>query len=391
MKRILILTFYYEPDFCAGSFRNTPLANEIASIAQSNAIIDVITTQPNRYQSFKDRASSFETHGNLEINRIDVPTHKSGFFDQIKSFAAFYFGALKLIKGRKYDLVYASSSRLFTAYLGKKIAQKNHCPYYIDVRDIFVETMQDVLPKIPILKPLLLLVLGKFIEKPTFNSASHINLVSKGFESYFSNFNVNQFSYYPNGIDDVFINLKQNEHISNSPKVITYAGNIGEGQGLEKIIPLLAKKLGNNFMIKIIGDGGTKQKLQNCIDEENINNVQIINPVKRDQLIHYYKNSHYLFLHLNSLAAFEKVLPSKIFEYGALDLPIIAGVSGYAATFINQNITNCFVTNPCNADAIVDWILRTEYKLENRDDFIDKYSRKRVTTKLANSILSYLK
>ena len=30
MKRVVYLTFYYQPDLCAGSFRNTPLAIELA-------------------------------------------------------------------------------------------------------------------------------------------------------------------------------------------------------------------------------------------------------------------------------------------------------------------------------------------------------------------------
>ena len=42
MKRITYLSFYFEPDLCAGSFRNTPLLKELSFQAKSqNIIIDL--------------------------------------------------------------------------------------------------------------------------------------------------------------------------------------------------------------------------------------------------------------------------------------------------------------------------------------------------------------
>ena len=50
MKRIVYLTFYFKPDLCAGSFRNSPLAFELSQQASlENAFIDLYTTFPNRY------------------------------------------------------------------------------------------------------------------------------------------------------------------------------------------------------------------------------------------------------------------------------------------------------------------------------------------------------
>ena len=57
--------------------------------------------------------------------------------------------------------------------------------------------------------------------------------------------------------------------------IITYAGNIGEGQGLEKIITKIAIKLGNSYEIHIIGDGGRKKALVEKLD--GINNVKLFN------------------------------------------------------------------------------------------------------------------
>lgn len=67
MKKILYLSFYFEPDLCAGSFRNSPLARELAKQVESVASIDVFTTVPNRYSSFSAEAQQDEHIGNLRI------------------------------------------------------------------------------------------------------------------------------------------------------------------------------------------------------------------------------------------------------------------------------------------------------------------------------------
>ena len=105
MKRILVLSFYYQPDLCAGSFRCTALVEELA---KTGASIHVITTAPNRYESFNVKAKESETKYNVSIDRITIPSHKSGMADQIKAFYVFYRGAKKLAAIRDYDLIFAA-------------------------------------------------------------------------------------------------------------------------------------------------------------------------------------------------------------------------------------------------------------------------------------------
>lgn len=390
MKKILVLSYYFQPDLSAGSFRNSSLVAELSKQLGENGIIHVITTQPNRYSTFKDKALFHETYDNVIIDRIEVPEHKSGFRDQIFSYIRFYRRVLNIIGKNKYDLIYASSSRLFTAYLGKVIATRFHVPLYLDIRDIFVETMVDVLKKIPVFKPLILKLIIQFVEKPTFRRANHINLVSEGFKDYFTNSSNCKFTYYPNGIDDVFMNIEQADNLPSMPKIITYAGNIGEGQGLEKILPEAAKLIGDDFIFQVIGDGGTRGLLEKAIEKEGINNIKLVNPVKRNELLEIYKHSHYLFLHLNNYKAFERVLPSKIFEYGAFNMPIVAGIPGYSRSFAEKNLSNCFVFDPCDYLALANWLKTHHYRLEKRSEFINNFSRTSINKKLALSILSYL-
>ena len=392
MKRIVYLTFYFKPDLCAGSFRNSPLALELSYQAKlKNTIIDLYTTSPNRYSTFKTEALEYEELDNLRIHRIKLPTHKSGMIDQVLSFSKFYWEVRKMNSSKKADLVFASSSRLFTAFLGYKIAKKSKAPHFLDIIDIFVDTMSDVL-KPSVFKPIIISFL-KHIENKTFNYANHINLISEGFKEYFSKFKNKSFSFFSNGIDNEFLKNDNslNQIKNGNTKLIVYAGNIGEGQGLDKIVPQAAKKLGNNFTFLIYGDGGAKNKLQKEIDNLKVENVILKDPVSRFELKSIYNSADYLFLHLNDYSAFKKVLPSKIFELATYPKTIIAGVSGYSAGFIKKEVPNSYVFNPCDIRSLVGFLENDKTSSNfNRKEFKTKFSRSTINKQLSANIINYI-
>jgi len=383
------LTFYYEPDLCAGSFRNTALVESLSKKLSDGDCLDVFTTYPNRYHTYKQEVPYLEKQGAVTIHRVPVPEHKSGFLDQMLTFKAFFTATRNMVKDRHYDLVFASSARLFTAYLGYTIAKTKKLPLYLDIRDIFVDVMEDML-KNQIAKTAVLPLI-RTVERITFDNASHINLLSKGFADYFKKFKCSSYSYYPNGIDEIFLDTETTRKTGRTDKniQIVYAGNIGEGQGLEKIIPQAAAKLGDTYQFVIIGDGGTKTLLDGDLQKLKITNVEIKKPVSRSELKQYYANADYLFLHLNSYKAFEKVLPSKIFEYAVYDKPIIAGVSGFAREFLREKVENIILFKPCDADDFINNLKSYKYKCERRSSFIDTFKRSAINEKMAQSILRF--
>ncbi len=389
MKRILYLSFYFEPDLCAGSFRNTPLAKELARLVRNVAEVDVITTIPNRYKSFSVDSSEIQQIENLSITRIMMPLHKSGFIDQANLFRHFYFATKKISRGYKYDLVFASSSRLFTAYLVYELAKEMKVPLYLDIRDIFTDTMNEVITNRMIKKVVLPSLLH--IERKTFNYASHINLISEGFRPYFEKYLKAKYSYFTNGIDEEFV-FRDNfsEALHPTVKTITYAGNIGEGQGLHKIIPQAAEALGKEYRFLIIGDGGARRLLEEEINKRRLSNIKIERPVKRNELIEIYKGSHFLMLHLNDYKAFEKVIPSKIFELGAFPRPILAGVSGYARLFMEKNISDLILFQPAHPEDLVQKLKLYQYSIPKRNEFIHRFGRDQINLEMAKSIISYL-
>ena len=112
----------------------------------NNISIDIICSTPNRYKNYRPNVDKMQTNG-INIQRVRVNKHSGGILSQSIAFMIFSLGVIKKTKNKEYDIVFASSSRLMTAalaaYICKKYKKKN--PYlYLDIRDIFFDTIDDL-------------------------------------------------------------------------------------------------------------------------------------------------------------------------------------------------------------------------------------------------------
>ena len=114
--------------------------------------------------------------------------------------------------------------------------------------------------------------------------------------------------------------------------------------------------------------------------------------MSRSALIKEYQQADILFLHLNDYAAFKRVLPSKIFEYSMLGKPILAGVAGYSATFLQEHVSWASVFLPCNS---IDGIKKLNRLIaecsaissEKINIFYRQFNRQSLTQTLATEIV----
>lgn len=383
---ILILSFYYPPDISAGSFRTKALVNSLLKDNDKKLTITVLTTQPSRYQSYSPPAPSVEESESVTIKRISVATCHNGMFGQAMLFLQYAKGVIKSIQGEEYDLVFATSSRMMTATLGSLVARKLSTKLFLDLRDLLTDALPDILPKH--IGPFAAWTL-RFVERWTLLKAQSVNLASPGFVKYFkSRYPNTPFTVYTNGIDDIFI---ENPQLQNKPVTaklnILYAGNIGIGQGLHHIIPQLAAKLSHQAKFIIVGCGSAITQLRSALAQHNVTNVDIIEPVRRADLIKFYQDADVLFLHLNDMPSLKSVIPSKLFEYAATEKPILGGLSGFSAEFASNNISNIGLFKPCDVESALTALQELHIGMTDRRDFISKFSRKNIVRKMANELL----
>ncbi|MFJ2427317.1 glycosyltransferase family 4 protein [Pseudomonas sp. NPDC087804] len=390
--RILVLSFYYPPDLAAGSFRIDALVKALLANAGDNVQVDVVTTQPNRYHSFGAAAAQLQESPRLSVRRIPLPMHESGLLDQARAFAFYALGVRKAVQGKDYDLVVASSSRLMTAALGACVGYFIKTPLYLDIRDIFVDTLPELFPSR--FGQLAAWIFSR-IERLTIGQASRVNLISPGFLSYFAaHYPARDFSTFTNGVDEMFFKqLPGNVAVAPSGQLIrvVYAGNIGTGQGLHLILPEMAKRLEGVARFTIIGAGGALEKLQMTLKLRGVTNVEVIAPVERKALLKFYQDADVLFLHLNSFKSFRRVIPSKLFEYAATGKPILAGLAGYSARFTQAKISNASVFEPCDIEGAVQALLSLSLAPVTRETFMQDYSRVSIQKRMAIDVLETLR
>ena len=276
-----------------------------------------------------------------------------------------------------------------TASLGAWVAKQTNSKLYLDIRDLFTDTMSNIFVK----KPLrILMPIFYKLEKWTFGSADKLNVVSAGFLDHIKKIIPNLSpSVYTNGVDKIFLKKDFSTNQTKSKPLVLYAGNIGDGQALHKIIPLAANEF-KDIQFRVIGDGSARELLTNNFLFKSQTNIELSKPVLRHELIEEYKKADILFIHLNEYEAFQKVLPSKIFEYAATGKPILAGVSGYAAKFLCEQVRGVEVFNPCDIKTMKHGLqkLLNGPKIIDREIFLSNYNRKFIMKKMANDILSIL-
>jgi glycosyltransferase involved in cell wall biosynthesis len=389
--RVLVLTFYYPPDLSAGAFRMKAFVPALSNRLPPGSTIDVLTTLPNRYRTFNVAVPDEEQIGPVRIRRIAVPVHRSGLLDQTRSFGAYARSVLGKVRSERYDLVFATSSRLMTAVLGSVVARRHDAVLYLDLRDIFVETMREVLPARVswVFGPPLSL-----LERFAVRRASAVNLVSEGFADYFRpRYPDRHYSFVTNGIDDEFLGpdwRAPRPTAATAERTILYAGNMGEGQGLHTVVPALARALRGEARFRLIGDGGKRVVLETALQRTGVDNVEIITPMDRVALLDEYQQADVLFLHLNDYNAFRRVLPSKIFEYAATGKPIWAGVAGYAAQFFRTHVADAVVFPPGDVEAALSGWRDLDFAARSRTGFVQAFSRQKTSEALADDVFRWV-
>ncbi len=390
-KRILFLTFFYPPDLSAGAFRACSLVKVLQRYTGQDVQLEVLTTQPNRYSSYVAQVESLEESPGLYVRRVHLPQVREGFIGQAISFWRYARKVSRLVSTEEYDLVVATSSRLMTAVLGAWVAYRRKARLYLDIRDIFVENLSVLFPRS------LATPLGWFfgaLERWSLNRADKVNLVSEGFLGYFQpRYPGRQFSVFSNGVDDAFTDCAFGSLLAEAvgqPLQVLYAGNVGDGQGLHLILPDLAERMRGRVHFRVVGAGGRLEALRDEVARRSINNVELLPPVAREQLLQLYGAADVLFLHLNDFPAFKRVLPSKLFEYAATGKPIWAGVSGYAAGFIYREVGNVAVFNSCDVGGAIQALETLTLGITDRAGFVEIYSRERIMDDMACDILQLL-
>jgi hypothetical protein len=170
------------------------------------------------------------------------------------------------------------------------VARRVGAPLHLDIRDLFTLNICELLTRSP---ARVLLPLIRLIEIRAFRRAARVNVVSEGFVTHIRSVAPEaDIRCFTNGIDDIFLAKEfAKTGLRDDLLLILYAGNMGDGQGLHRIVPQVAKELEGKARLRLIGDGGKRRALEDAITEAGVSNVELLSPVARDQLLGHYRDA----------------------------------------------------------------------------------------------------
>ena len=348
-----------------------------------------------------------------QIDGIDVIyirnkySSKMSFIRRIYSFIRFMcISFFVVIKQKDIDIIYATSTPLTVGIIGlfkKRISKK---PFVFEVRDLW--------PELPIamgiLKNKIIIKLLSYFEKKIYSSANHIVALSPGMKEGIikTNYPEESVTIIPNGCDfDVFFPKQQTIKrqllpFSDDDFVLLYSGAHGIANGLDYVIDLgikLKQKNINNIKIVLIGDGGKKNYLQQKVKEHELNNILMLNPVPKKNLVNYLHEADMGMQLLADIRAFQYgTSPNKFFDYIAAGLPVINNYNGWVADLIKEYECGIIDSNR-NFDFVVNELLRLNKnrvllkQMGKQSNILahDIFDRKKLFTKFNTVLLNQLK
>jgi hypothetical protein len=118
-------------------------------------------------------------------------------------------------------------------------------------------------------------------------------------------------------------------------KLIGYIGTHGMAHKLDFILRCAKHLEGtSNYHFILLGNGAEKENLKALKNELNIKNVTMLDSVPKTEVNRYISILDVCLINLKKSELFTTVIPSKIFENAAMQIPILMGVQGEAQDIV---------------------------------------------------------
>ncbi|MEQ6050290.1 glycosyltransferase [Lysinibacillus capsici] len=248
---------------------------------------------------------------------------------------SYYFKVLKISKMKQEnpDVIIGSLVHPLAALAGYQVAKVKKSIFIFEERDLWPQTLID-LGKMSNKNPIIS-ILGR-VEKFLFNKSQLIIVLFDKAIGYVESKGVskNKVLYIPNGYElgrlDNTLELPNNiieefEKLKQK-KIAIYTGAHGQANNLDTILNS-AKKIktkNENIHFVLIGNGPEKKRLMQRVEEENISNVTMMDPVKKELIPLILQKAHIGLLPLVNSPVFKwGISPNKLFDYMGTALPVI--------------------------------------------------------------------
>ena len=388
--KILLISDNYYPEVNALSNRSTAHSK----FWSQNEEVVVLTCFPNHpkgelFYKYKKKKFYFkEVYKNLTVIRVwSYIAKKNNSYLNFLDYLSFGISSFIVSIFIRCDIVIGSSPPMPVAFFSILSAKIKGVKAILEVRDMWVESIN----QLKISKSKIILNLLYFIEILMFRLSDKIICVTPSIKN----------QIVKKGIDKKKIVVRENGYSQNekfkkinikldkSKINIIYAGTIGFAQNFE-IIFNIAKHFKKKIDLYLIGDGSQSSEIMEKLKSEKIKNVFLIK--RNDNVMHkkLYQKFDYGVSCLKNNKVFKTVIPSKLYDYAANNLPIIfLGPKGEASKFIKKySLGNSF--NP-NLSTLYENFSKIINKKKTSYDTSQRFQKLFTREKVAENILYDIK
>ena len=305
------------------------------------ASVTVLTCFPNfpqgrLFPGYRHRLYQTEMMDGIKVVRVcTYMAPNRGIFRRTLDYMS--FGLASFLAGLflKTDLIVATSPQFFSAVSGYLLSLFKRKPWVFELRDLWPDSIHSVGAMnrrfgLRLLEKLELFLYRRATMVVPNTHAFKRNLVRRGIDGdkirvVTNGSNLEQFTPQPK-----HRGLMQELGI-NGEFVVGYIGTMGMAHRLDFIINAIPRIDPSAFRFLFIGDGASKQDVQELAAELGLENVTFLDSVPKTQVSDYLSLVDAALIPLRKSETFKAVIPSKIFESAAMEKPILLD-NGHAVT-----------------------------------------------------------
>jgi len=359
--RILFITDNFPPEVNAPATRTFEHCKEWVKKGDE---VTVITCAPNFpkgkvYDGYKNRLYQKEEIEGIKVIRVwSYISANEGFAKRIIDFMSFAFMAFWAGLFQKADVIIGTSPQFFTTWTAETLSVFKRKPWIFELRDIWPESIRAVgaisgdSKIFMILEKIELRLYKRSTRVISVTESFKQNLISRGIDG-------SKIKVVRNGANlSRFSKREKNQELVSElglegKFVVGYVGTHGMAHKLDFILNSWPKDDLDLHLI-LMGDGAEKDKLKDLALKLELKNITFLDSMPKEKVPDVLSLMDVSLVPLKKSDLFKTVIPSKIFENSAMQIPILLGVEGES-----QDIINKYGAGLC-------------FEPENKDDFLKK-------------------
>jgi glycosyltransferase involved in cell wall biosynthesis len=378
---ILLVSFRYPPETGAAATRLEALTTRWADRGHD---VTVLTTTPDYpdgevYEGYDNEWLRRERRDGVEV--VTTKSLPSSPTDPLlrRAIKYLWFTVFATLVGTLWldrrDVVLATSPQPFAGLAGLAIARLRRVPFVFEVRDLWPESLV-AMGEVDDER-----VMG-ILDRMTdflYARADRVSVVAPGMKEVVveGGADPDDVWLHTNGIDHEFfdpddVGTVDEQDLFAENFVLSYVGTVGKAQGLEVVLDvaerLRAEEGYDDVVFAFVGFGSRYDELAARAEERGLENLVFLGRRPKSQIPAYLGVSDAAFIHTEGEAAFQTMIPMKLYEALGAGLPMVMGAHGDAVEILDRADAGIAVT-PGDAEAIFEAVCELYDDEERRHEF----------------------